>query len=148
MVVLVHILGTVLLQAATPQVTPDVRPDWSSAASAREVQLETTDGHTTHLVTLWCVVVDGRLYLATDDSRERKRWVRELRSHPDASLTVAGKTYPVRATPVHAQAIWKVVMDAYGEKYRDEIGNYDFPKADDLSSGAIFELEARARPRS
>jgi hypothetical protein len=137
------LLAQVSVLAAGEVVASDAPGDWSFAAPVREITLETESGGKPHVVTLWCVVVEKDLYVATDDARERKRWVRNLRRNPAARVGIAGKTYAVRAESVREAARWRAVMAAYAKKYADEIGRYDFPQPDDHASGAIFLLRLR-----
>lgn len=133
----------VLAEMATA--TPGTEPadDWSFVAPVREINLETRGDGKVHVVTLWCVVLGSDLYVATDDSRERKRWVSDLRRNADAEVRIAGQTRAVRAEPVTDAVRWRAVMEAYAKKYADEIGRYDFPKPEDRASGAIFLLHPR-----
>jgi deazaflavin-dependent oxidoreductase (nitroreductase family) len=121
--------------------------DWSSAAQEKEITLETTGSKGPHSVIVWCVVADQRLYVATDQSRKRKRWVRNLDRHPDARVTIHGEAYSVSARRVTGAEEWRAVMMAYVRKYGDELREYDFPKPDDLSSGRIYELHVPSRSR-
>lgn len=113
--------------------------DWSFAAGEQEIAIETRGANGRSSVTVWCVVVDGKLYVATD-SRSRKRWVAQIERNPSARVGIAGRTYPVRARRVQKPEEWDAVMAAYGRKYAGQIARYDFPKAGDMASGRVFEL--------
>jgi hypothetical protein len=116
--------------------------DWAFAAGEDEIALETQGRRGRHSVTVWSVVVDGRLYVATD-GRGRKRWVTQIDGNPDARVGIRGKTYAVRARPVRDQKQWDAVMRAYAQKYGGQLARYEFPKAGDLRSGHVFELASR-----
>jgi len=124
------------------EVAPPVER-WDFAAVTREIALEVDAPWLWHSVTVWCVVVDGRLYVATDDGGERKRWVRGLESQCDARVGIEGRAYPVTAHRVEELALWNRVVSAFREKYGDDYERYDFPERDDLSGGRIYELRPR-----
>ena len=121
-----------------PEATKPVG-DWSFAAGQQEIAIETRGAKNRNSVTVWCVVVDGKLYVATD-GRSRKRWVTQIEREPSARVGIAGRTYPVRARRVQRPEEWDAVMAAYARKYSGQIANYDFPKAGNTASGRIFEL--------
>jgi len=125
-----------------PEVAEPVR-DWSFASDEEEIAIETNGMGGQHSVTVWCVVLEGRLYLATDDSVERKRWVRHLDRDAQARVGIREHTYRVRARPVSEAAEWDAVMAVFARKYGQSIGKYDFPRAGDVSRGRVFELQSR-----
>jgi len=113
--------------------------DWSFASGEQEIAIETRGAKGRNSVTVWCVVLDKKLYVATD-GRSRKRWVTEIERDPVARVGIAGRTYPVRARRVQKPEEWDAVTAAYGRKYSGQIGSYDFPKPGNTASGRIFEL--------
>ena len=113
--------------------------DWSFASGEQEIAIETRGAKGRNSVTIWCVVLDKKLYVATD-GRSRKRWVTQIERDPSARVGIAGRTYPVRARRVQKPEEWDAVMAAYGRKYSGQIGSYDFPKPGNTASGRIFEL--------
>lgn len=115
--------------------------DWSFTTAVEEIFLETGAPWGWHSVTIWCVAVDGRLFIATDSRRE-KRWVQELAGRSDVRIGIDGRVYPVRAREVRERELWNAVVGAYARKY-PELESYDFPVRDDVSSGHIFELSSR-----
>ena len=117
--------------------------DWSFATGEQEIALETIGRRAPYSVTVWSVVVAGRLYVATDDGREKKRWVAHLDRDPDARVGMRKATYRVRARPVHEQREWDMVMTAFGRKYGAQLARYDFPRVGHLGSGRVFELVSR-----
>ncbi|MGH7343135.1 MAG: nitroreductase/quinone reductase family protein [Candidatus Rokuibacteriota bacterium] len=127
-----------------PEATTPVG-DWSFAAGEQEVALETRSRRGRSSVTVWSVVVGGKLYVATDDGRERKRWVTQIERDPEARIGIRERTYPVRARSVRAPEEWDAVMQAFGKKYGSQIAKYDFPRAGDTSRGRVFELAPRSR---
>ena len=125
-----------------PEVTEPVR-DWSFATAIPEIALETRSGADWHSVTLWCVVVDGHLYVATDSSSRPKRWVQLLNRDPEARVGIGGRVYRVRASAVTDSFTWDAVTAAYARKYGDAVRRYDFPRAGNVSAGHVFRLASR-----
>jgi hypothetical protein len=117
--------------------------DWSFAAGEEEIALETVGRRGRRSVTVWSIVDDGKLYVATDDGRERKSWVAQIDRDPSARVGIRKLTYPVRARPVREQAEFDRVMAAFAKKYGSKLAKYDFPKAGDMKSGRVFELASR-----
>lgn len=118
--------------------------DWGFAAGSPEIALEVDAPWGWHSVTIWCVVLGGRLYIATDDGRERKRWVRGLDSDRKARVGIGGRAYAVQAHRVVELALWNRVIAAFRDKYGADYEKYDFPEPDDLSTGRIYELRSRS----
>jgi hypothetical protein len=126
---------------AWEEVATPVR-DWSFASGEDEVALETVTAGGHHSVTVWCVVVGGRLYVATDN-RRAKRWVRLLDATPRARIGIRQRAYPVEAHRVQDRPAWDAVVAAYAKKYGAQLTRHDFPRAGDLGHGRIFELRSR-----
>ena len=65
------------------KVDSDPNPDWSFTDAYREISIET---HTLyflpHSVTIWCVTIGNRLYVAAMNPEE-KRWVANVDRDPD-----------------------------------------------------------------
>jgi hypothetical protein len=120
---------------------------WGFAAKEEEIALETAGRRGPLSVTVWSVVIDGRLYVATDSSTKPKLWVQRIDRRPEARVGIRGTTYPVRARRVVDQAEWDTVATAYRVKYAGQIGKYDFPAAGDTRRGRIYRLESRAPAR-
>jgi len=118
--------------------------DWSFASDEEEIALETSAPQGRHSVTVWCVVVDRNLYVATDGSKVVKRWVQQLDRDPNARVGIRQRTYPVRVRRVLVPEQWDAVLAAYARKYGARFHQYDFPKVGDTSRGRIYELESRS----
>jgi len=118
--------------------------DWSFSESIPQAQLETKAWWGWHSVTVWCVTVDGRLFIATDYRPRPKRWVANLDADPKARIGLAGKLYRVRASRVSDPALWDRVTSRYFEKYARDFAEYgdelDFPKPGEPRAGDVFEL--------
>ena len=116
-------------------------PDWSAAAEADTVQLETRPGDP-YSVNVWCGVLDGRLYVPTslilgpDDPTERE-WVRNVTRDPRVRLRVDGTVYELVAVRVEDPAEVLAARTLLLAKYETE--------PDDHSGKAwIFRLEPRS----
>jgi hypothetical protein len=114
--------------------------DWGFAAGVEEVALETSAPWGWHSVTVWCGVLDGRLFVATDDAGEAKRWVSGLEAQARLRIGIEGRTYPVLSRRISDPALWDGVVGAFRRKYGERYERYDFPKPGDLASGRIYEL--------
>lgn len=95
-------------------------PDWSFTNGIEEIFIETRTGYgLPHSVTIWCVSIDGDLYVgasAPEFPRER-RWVRNVRRDPDVRLSIDGRLYERRLELVTdpQQVDW--VNRTFGRKY-------------------------------
>lgn len=118
--------------------------DWTFAAGEKEIWLETRVPWGRHSVTVWSVVVNGRLYIATDKSGVLKLWVRQLERDPEARVGIHEHVYHVRANRVLEPDRRKVVLETYAKKYGAEFLKHDFPKPEDTTRGRIYELESRS----
>ena len=134
----------------TPQLAQQARTEvadpvdnWSFAAQTQEIILETAGKKGWRPVTIWSAVVDGRFFIATDDSVEKKVWVSQIVRNPQARVTIGDRVYPVVAEAITQPALWRAVMEAYASKYGGQLRKYDFPAPDNPSSGKIFELKSR-----
>lgn len=128
------------LRLPWPEVAEPVR-DWEFARDVDEVSLETRDGTAHRSVTLWCAVVDKRLFIATGSTP--KTWVRLLERNRNARVGIAGRSYPVRAKPIRQTDLWNAVVGAYERKYPKKYEEYGFPRRGDPKSGRIYELITR-----
>ncbi len=117
--------------------------DWSFAADVQEIHLETGALWGWHSVTVWCVVHDGDLFLATDSGSEDKRWVRGIEADPSGRVGIHGRAFPVEGERIQEPALWDAVVGAFRTKYGDRYENYDFPKEGDVSSGRIYRLRSK-----
>ena len=98
--------------------------DWSFTEAIEEIQLETRTGYGfAHSVTIWCVAIDGELYVgasAPDFPRERT-WVRNVRRDPAVRLKIAGRIYERRLELVTDPGRTDFVDRAFGRKYHYDV---------------------------
>jgi hypothetical protein len=150
-VLIVFIVLTVVVALAAPiGPMPGVRlggspatapAQWSSVNLPGEVRLATSAGMLPHVVIIWVVESDDRLYVVgAPDSA----WVEGATRSPDVSLRIGDDTYEMRATRLEPgrQDIVQKYIDRYKDDYPDIIA--DFPPVEEFSQGAaVFELVSR-----
>lgn len=147
-VLIVLVLGVALAAPIGPM--PGIRlggdsatppAEWASETLPEEVRLATNAGVLPHVVIIWVVESDNRLYLVgAPDST----WVEGATQSPDVRLRIGNNAYDMRATPLEAgrRDITQKYIDRYKDNYPDIIAG--FPPIEEFSQGAaIFEL---ARP--
>ena len=121
--------------AATP---PD---QWSSMTLPEEVRLATSAGFLPHVVIIWVVEDDNRLYLiGAPDSA----WVEGATQSPDVRLRIGDNAYDMRATRIAAgrEDMFQKYIDRYKDNYPEIIAS--FPPIEEFSQGAaLFELVSR-----
>ena len=114
---------------------------WSSVSLPEEVLLATSAGLLPHVVNIWVVESDNRLYLiGSPDST----WVQGATSSPDVRLRIGDNAYDMRATRIDSgrQDIFQMYLDRYRDNYPEIIA--DFPPVDVFSQGgALIELTRR-----
>lgn len=68
-----------------------------------------------HEVTIWFLVDGDRIYLVTMNMQ--RQWTRNVQSHPDVRLRIAGETFAGRAEVVHDVAEMARVVSLLRRKY-------------------------------
>jgi hypothetical protein len=122
--------------------TPATPPaQWSSVDLPEEVLLATSAGVLPHVVIIWVVESDNRLYVIGDPA---STWVDGATRSPDVQLRVGDDVYDMRATRVPAgrQDLFQKYVDRYKDNYPDIIAG--FPPMEEFAQGAaVLELVAR-----
>lgn len=72
------------------------------------------DGH--RYTGVWCVVVEGRLFVRSWNDKPTG-WFRAFRRQPAGSVQVAGREIPVRARLTRSARLRQAVTAALGQKY-------------------------------
>jgi hypothetical protein len=135
------------LACATPP--PDVAgrggpPDWSAVADEGTVVILTRNPDASWRdTTVWMVVVDGRAYLRTRNTR----WLRNIERDPNVVLRVAGEDHPLRALGVEDPARVEQVEQALREKYgwQDRLRGWFFRGDSNVLQLAPRPVDSRAR---
>jgi hypothetical protein len=105
--------GTVL--SGEPAAYPT---DWTFTDSAKEIAIQVhTPYLLPHAVTIWCVQVNGQLYVGAS-APETKRWPGWVDNNPDVKLGIDKHIYEVRLTPLTDAAEIAAVQQAYTTKYQ------------------------------
>ena len=114
---------------------------WSSLDLPEEVRLATSAGMLPHVVIIWVVESDNRLYvIGAPDST----WVEGATRSADVRLRIADNVYDMRATRIESgrQDIFQMYIDRYKDNYPDIIAS--FPPIEEFSrGGALLELVRR-----
>lgn len=94
--------------------------DWSFTDDIREILIETRTWYfLPHSVTIWCVSIDGDLYVgaSSPDYPKERLWIRNARRDPNVRLKIADKIYERRLELVEGQEQTDFVDRFYGVKY-------------------------------
>ncbi len=114
---------------------------WSSVDLPEEVRLATASGLLPHVVIIWVVESDDRLYVIGDPE---STWVEGATRSPDVRLRIGDKAYDMRATRIESgpREIFQKYIDRYKDNYPEIIEG--FPPMEEFSKGAaLFELAGR-----
>ena len=114
---------------------------WSSVDLPEEVLLSTSAGVLPHVVILWVVESDDRLYLIGDPAGT---WVEGATRSPDVRLRIGDNVYDMRAARITSgrQDIFQMYIDRYKDNYPEIIAS--FPPIEQFAQGgALFELVDR-----
>lgn len=100
--------------ASTPPPTAEGAPDWAAVGDEKVPRLVTRDADGNERITkLWILVVDGRAYLRTSNSR----WNANLEREPRAELWIGERAYPVGVTRVEDPELRARIAAGFREKY-------------------------------
>ena len=122
LVVLLTAIGCVPPSGARPGLwlsgSASEPPDeWSFTDAQREIALEVSAPYLlAHSVTIWCVSLEGRLYLAARNPEE-KRWPGWVERDPDVRLKIDGRLFEARLARLAAPEEIERVRAAYTAKY-------------------------------
>jgi hypothetical protein len=96
---------------------------WAFTDDIEEIAIETRPWYgIPHSATIWCVEVNGRLYLgsygwAEDREEERKFWEKNVARNPSATLGIDGKLFDVTVSALTNPVVERLVEAAYTTKY-------------------------------
>ncbi len=91
--------------------------DWSFAAAAEEIFVETRPWYgIRHSTTIWCVVLDNVLYIGSYGD-EKKSWEKNIARNREARIRIDGVLYEVAVTPVTNKKLGSALDAAYNAKY-------------------------------
>jgi hypothetical protein len=107
-------------------------PDWSFTDEIEEILIETRSTYgLPHSVTIWCVSIDGDLYVGASfpDFPDERRWVSNVKRDPAVRLKIDGRVYERRLELVEDPAMTDFVNRAFGEKYHYDVDEDPDPVA-------------------
>jgi hypothetical protein len=119
----------------------DAPEQWSSIDIPGEVRLASYSGLLPHVVIIWIVESDNRLYVIGDPA---SAWVEGATNAPDVRLRMGDNTYDMRATRLQPgpQEIFLKYINRYKDDYPEIIDS--FPPPEEFATGAaLFELTRR-----
>jgi hypothetical protein len=91
--------------------------DWRFTDDAQEIFIETRAWYgLRHSTTIWCVELDGRLYIGSYDD-DVKFWERNVDRNPTAQLGIEGRLYDVAITPIANGETRQRLDERYAAKY-------------------------------
>ena len=102
------------------EVAPAPVSDWSFTDDIPEIFIETRTGYwLPHSVTIWCVSIDGALYVgaAAPDFPKERHWAVNVRRDPDVRLKIGGALYERRLELIEDPEQTDLVNRAFGAKY-------------------------------
>jgi hypothetical protein len=102
--------------------------DWRFTQEVEEIFVETRTWYgVRHSTTIWCVELDGGLYIGSyaDDV---KYWEENVARNPEARLRIQGRIYDVRVMPVASRELGERLDQRYAAKYdMAEVFGNDLP---------------------
>ena len=106
------------------ELTTEAVTDWSFTDDIEEIAIETRTWYRLpHSVTIWCVSIDGELYVGAGfpDFPKERRWVSAVKRDPNARLRIAGKVYERRLELITDPERTDFVDRAFGKKYHYDV---------------------------
>jgi len=110
--------------ALSGEVVREPVSDWSFTDEIEEIQIETRPWYRLpHSVTIWCVSIDGELYVgaSSPDFPEERFWVRNVRRDPDVRLKIAGRIYERHLALITDPEMTDRVDRSFGVKYHYDV---------------------------
>ena len=90
---------------------------WSFSDEFEDIYIETqTRYFVPHSVTIWCVALGTRLYIAALDPDE-KHWVANVRRDPNVRLKIGDRIYEQRLEPITDAGTIEFIDRAFDKKY-------------------------------
>jgi hypothetical protein len=112
--------------------------EWAFTDDYQEVFVEvSTPYFIPHSVTIWCVHVDGNLFIAARDP-DTKNWPGWINDNRDIRVKIGDKLYDVAAADLSDEATLVSVRLAYEEKY-----NLPKPADGDVSNVRYWAIDPR-----
>jgi hypothetical protein len=91
--------------------------DWRFTQDVEEIFVETRTWYgVRHSTTIWCVDLDGGLYIGSYDD-DVKYWERNVTRNPEARLRIEGRIHDVTVTSVADRELSARLDERYAAKY-------------------------------
>jgi hypothetical protein len=91
--------------------------DWRFTDDIEEIFVETQTWYgIPHSTTIWCVELDGELYIGSY-GEEKKVWEKNLARDAIVKLAIAGRLYEMAVVPVTDASLVEALDAAYAKKY-------------------------------
>lgn len=106
------------------ELTTEPVADWSFTDEIEEIVIETRTWYRLpHSVTIWCVSIDGELYVGASfpDYPKERHWVTAVKRDPNVRLRIAGKLYERRLELITDPQETDLVNRAFGRKYHYDV---------------------------
>lgn len=106
--------------------------DWSFTDGIEEILIETRTWYgIPHSVTIWCVAIEGALYVGASfpDFPDERYWVSNVKRDPNVRLAIDGRIYERRLEPIGDGAMTDFVNRAFGRKYHYDVDEDPDPVA-------------------
>jgi len=101
----------------TGQRTEGTIQDWRFTKDVDEIFVETRTWYgLRHSTTIWCVELDGGLYIGSYDD-DVKYWEENVARNPEARLRIEGRLHDVTVTPVANRELSEKLDQRYAVKY-------------------------------
>lgn len=123
----------------------DVPEHWGDTSSIHEIRLK-VQGTLPHVVVIWCVQVDGQLYVVGSNN---SGWVSMLDQGGPVKMRMGSETYSMNATLVTMD--WQAILTAYQDKYRADYPDIvnGFPSLEEaVGTTSVFLLASSASSAS
>lgn len=92
--------------------------DWGFTGDVEEIFIETGTWYgVRHSTTIWCVDLDGILYIGSYYDDDVKYWEKNVARNPEARLRIEDRIYDVTVTPVANDELSERLDQRYAEKY-------------------------------
>ena len=114
------------------EVTRESVEDWSFTDDIAEILIETRTWYgIPHSVTIWCVSIEGALYVGASfpEFPDERQWVSNVKRDPNVRLAIGGRIYERRLEPVEGEEMTDFVDRAFGTKYHYDVDEDPEPVA-------------------
>ena len=106
------------------EVTHEPVDDWSFTDEIEEILIETRTWYRIpHSVTIWCVSIEGALYVGASfpDLPDERQWVTNVKRDPNVRLAIGSGIYERRLEPVESSEQTDFVNRVFGGKYHYDV---------------------------